>query len=216
MATYSDHMPPRTKRLSSTTRGERTRAAIMDAAIPLFARHGYRGAPLAAVANAVELTQPGLLHHFPSKENLLMAVLEERDREAKRRMRETWFDGGEAAVSALADLVAHNATTPDLVQMFTVLVGEAVSADHPAHEFFADRYAHLRERTRRGLDQGKDSGEFRSDVDTATLAALILAVMDGLQIQWLLDGAQQMPPAFSVFQDMLLHYLRARPAEPEA
>jgi AcrR family transcriptional regulator len=187
----------------------------MDAAIPLFARHGYRGAPLAAVANAVAMTQPGLLHHFPSKEHLLMAVLEERDREAIRRMRETWIAGGEAAVHALADLVAHNATTPDLVQMFTVLVGEAVSTEHPAHEFFADRYAHLRQRTRRALETGQDTGQFRPDADTARLATLILAVMDGLQIQWLLDGDQDMPPTFALFQDMLLHYLRPEPTNPD-
>src|SRR4051812_19245941 len=108
-------MPAR--RLRPTKRGQRTPAAIMDAAIPLFARHGYRGAPLAAVADAVAMTQPGLLHHFPSKQHLLLAVLEERDRDGKRRLGEAWFEGGEAALRGLADLVAHNATTPDLVQM---------------------------------------------------------------------------------------------------
>jgi AcrR family transcriptional regulator len=196
---------------ATTERGARTRAAIMDAAIRLFARHGYRGAPLAAVASAVEMTQPGLLHHFPTKEHLLMAVLEQRDREDVRRMREAWHEGGEAALGALAGLVAHNATNPELVQMFTVLAGEAVSGDHPAHEFFADRYAHFRKRAQRTLDEGQDSGEFRSDVDTGALATLILAVIDGLQIQWLLDDEQQMPPAFAVFLDMLVRYLKPAP-----
>src|SRR5690349_18350781 len=116
-------MPPPARRRSPTPRGERTRAAIMNAAVPLFARHGYRGAPLAAVADAVELTQPGLLHHFPSKEHLLMAVLEERDREGIRRLREGWYESGHSAMHNLESLVEYNATTRDLVQMFTVLVG---------------------------------------------------------------------------------------------
>jgi hypothetical protein len=39
--------------------------------------------------------------------------------------------------------------------------------------------------------------------------------MDGLQIQWLLDGAQEMPPTYALFTDLLLRYLKAPPpAEP--
>jgi AcrR family transcriptional regulator len=194
-----------------TRRGERTRAAILQAAVPLFASHGYRGAPLASVADAARLTQPGLLHHFPSKEHLLMAVLRQRDREAHRWMRDTWYDGGSAALRTLGDLVEHNATTPDLVQMFTVLVGEGVSVDHPAHEFFVDRYARLRQRVKRTLEQGQDAGEFRSDMDTERVASLILAVIDGLQIQWLLDRDMAMPPGFTLFVDMLIDHLTAGP-----
>lgn len=190
-----------------TRRGERTRSAILAAAIPLFARHGYRGAPLASVADAARLTQPGLLHHFPSKEHLLMAVLEERDRENIRWMSETWYDGGSAALRTLVSLVAHNTTTPELVQLFTVLVGEGVSESHPAHEYFADRYARLRQGIRRAVQQGQDTGEFRSDVDPAVLASLLLAVMDGLQIQWLLDRDREMPPVFEAFVDILLEQL---------
>ncbi len=202
-------MPPTRARRAPTERGARTRAAIVEAAIPLFASHGYRGAALAAVADAVELTQPGLLHHFPSKERLLMAVLEERDNEARARMHDAWSRGGESALRALGDLVTHNATTPDLVRLFTVLVGEAVSDEHPAHGFFAGRYAELRANIEAAIARGQASGEFRSDVDVPRLAALMLAVMDGLQVQWLLDGAQEMPPGWAVFEEMLLSHLKA-------
>ncbi|GAA5166192.1 TetR/AcrR family transcriptional regulator [Amycolatopsis dongchuanensis] len=193
-----------------TRRGERTRAAILDAAAPLFARHGYRGAPLASVAEAARLTQPGLLHHFPSKERLLLAVLEERDREAMRWMRDTWSEGGSAALRALVALVARNTTTPELVQLFTVLVGEGVSESHPAHEYFEERYERLRGSVRRAIAQGQDTGEFRTDVDAAVLANLVLAMLDGLQIQWLLDRDQDMTAAFEAFVRILLEHLAPR------
>jgi len=204
-------MPPPARRRTSTPRGERTRTAIMNAAIPLFARHGYRGAPLAAVADAVEMTQPGLLHHFPTKEHLLMAVLRERDRDGIRRLREGWYDSGRSAMHNLETLVEYNSTTPDLVQMFTVLVAEAVSAEHPAHEFFVERYAAMRQRAREAVERAQESGEFRADVDAERIATLILAVMDGLQLQWLLDGGRDMPPSFALFVDMLLEYLTPGP-----
>src|SRR3954447_3385366 len=55
---YTHRMPTRVPRASSTRRGARTRAEILRAAVPLFVRNGYRGAPLAAVADAAQLTQP--------------------------------------------------------------------------------------------------------------------------------------------------------------
>jgi AcrR family transcriptional regulator len=207
-------MPSRPPRATTTRRGARTRAAILRAAVPLFVENGYRGAPLAAVADAAMLTQPGLLHHFPSKEHLLMAVLEERDLESRAAMREAWQDGGAAALHALEGLVEHNTGTPDLVQLFTVLVGEAVATDHPAHEFFVERYGHLRQGTARTLQQAQLTGAFRSDVDMETVAALVIAVMDGLQVQWLLDRRLDMAGSFQRFVEILLRYLTDEAAGP--
>jgi len=201
-------MPRPILRPSSSARGERTRAAILRAATTVFARHGYHGGPLAAVATAAELTQPGLLHHFASKEHLLIAVLEERDQEAQRRLDDgPWTEGGAAALDALQELVDRNGTSPELVQMFTVLVGESVADGHPARAFFTHRYASLRRRTVVAIRRGQDSGEFRADVDADALAALVLAVMDGLQIQWLLDRDIDMGRRFAVFTDMMKRFL---------
>ena len=65
-------------RKNGTPRGERSKETILEAALPLFARQGYRGASLASIASAAGLTQPGLLHHFPSKEELLLGLLDPR------------------------------------------------------------------------------------------------------------------------------------------
>ena len=61
------------------TRGEESKETILAAARQLFAKHGYRGTSLASIAEAAGLSQPGLLHHYPSKTALLLAVLASRD-----------------------------------------------------------------------------------------------------------------------------------------
>jgi AcrR family transcriptional regulator len=66
--------------MNARTRSEERRAEIVRAALEVIAERGYRGASLAAVAERVGLTQQGLLHHFPTKDALLVAVLEERDK----------------------------------------------------------------------------------------------------------------------------------------
>lgn len=42
-----------------------------------------------------------------------------------------------------------------------------------------------------GLRAGIDAGEIRLDVDCAALAAKIAAMMNGLELQWLLDPDSQ-------------------------
>ena len=65
------------------TQAERTqlrKEQVIREAIRFFGQNGYHGAKLADIAKAAGVTEPGLLHHFPSKAHLLMEVLAERDR----------------------------------------------------------------------------------------------------------------------------------------
>jgi len=53
-----------------------------------------------------------------------------------------------------------------------------------------------------------NKAKIRSDVDPNELAALIMAVMDGLQIQWLLDPKKvNMVATFRLFSEMVVEYL---------
>ena len=80
-----------------------------------------------------------------------------------------------------------NAQRPGIVQAYAVLSAESVTDDHPGRDFFQNRYRILRGEVDHALraacaEQGVDD---ESNVDDA--AAAILAVMDGMQVQWLLD-----------------------------
>ena len=52
------------------------RASVVAAATRLFAAHGFDGTALQDVADAVGVTKPAVLHHFPSKEHIRQAVLD--------------------------------------------------------------------------------------------------------------------------------------------
>ena len=54
--------------------GARTR--ILDAAMLVFRRHGFRRSSIAQAAEAAGLTRQALYHHFKSKEELFRAVIE--------------------------------------------------------------------------------------------------------------------------------------------
>jgi AcrR family transcriptional regulator len=176
--------------ITRRTQAERTRASkekIIQAASEFFAQQGYRGAKMADIAKAANLTEPGLLHHFPSKTHLLMAVLAERDRVDRERFNPSLLGEKGDLLSSFQKLVEYNETVPGLVQLFTVLVAESVQEQHPAHVFFMRRYQNEREQDIEVVRQGQAQGEIRADIPAEDLTIMLYAMMDGLQVQWLFE-----------------------------
>ncbi|WP_433713858.1 TetR/AcrR family transcriptional regulator [Nocardia sp. CA-084685] len=161
------------------------RRAILEAALEVFAERGYQGATIAIVAERVGLSQQGVLHYFPNKQTLLANVLALRDQNDLDVLLAT-AQGRATTLDLLVELVERNAERPGIVQSFTVLAAESVTQDHPARDYFVDRYAQLREMLTAFLarDLGGDPPRGVSHRDAAVL---LIAVLDGLQQQWLLS-----------------------------
>jgi len=173
-------------------KGRAKRLEIIEQAMSIFGEVGYRGASLREVAARCGMSHTGLLHHFPTKEALLQAVLEHRDREDVALLtagRSTGLDG----LRRIADLVALNATRRGIVELFCVLAAEATSSEHPAHAYFVERYRGSVVVTAGAYRQARRAGALRKGLDPDVAARQLIALMDGLQLQWLLDdGATDM------------------------
>lgn len=190
-------------------------ARILDAADSAFAEQGYDGTSLARVAEAVGMSQAGLLHHFPTKRALLLAVLERRDAVDSDRTGLPGRVEGLAALDALVALMRHNAARRGLVQSFAVLSGESAAEHHAARGYFTRRYARLRRELGDALRAGVRSGQVRADADCTAIAAEVFAIMDGLQLQWLHDPDQvDMVALFERYVDRLRGELTARTGLP--
>jgi AcrR family transcriptional regulator len=61
--------------ISTTTKGERTRAAILDEALRIVSSAGLDGLTIGTLADATGMSKSGLFAHFGSREELLLAVL---------------------------------------------------------------------------------------------------------------------------------------------
>ena len=163
------------------------RAEILDAALEVFADAGFRSGSLREIADKAGMSQAGLLHHFGSKKRLLAAVLEHRD-----EINMGFFDlnsrDGLAYMRGLLRLVAHNCSVPGLVEVYCQLSAEATSADHPAHDYFAARYVRIRKIMADSLRDVDAKGFLREGSDPDEVARDVLALSDGLQVQWLFAG----------------------------
>jgi AcrR family transcriptional regulator len=189
------------------TQVERTRASrekIIHSAMESFAQKGFRGAKMADIAQAANLTGPGLLHHFPSKNHLLMEVLKERDRIDSERTKSILQKNNNDILEVGIELVEHNQTTPGIIQLFNLLVAESISPEHPAHEYFKKRYHNGRESWVRIIAQGQQEGSVRSDISADDLGVMLFAMMDGLQVQWLMEPEKvDMAQTFRIFVNLL-------------
>ncbi len=114
------------------------RTRILDAAMLVFRRQGFRRSSIEQAAEAAGLTRQALYHHFKSKEALFRAVIE--------RLYEAAFAAETAAVAAaekaggsLADIIVA-ATTAKLGQL-------AVSLDGSPHveELYSEHLAQARD-----------------------------------------------------------------------
>jgi AcrR family transcriptional regulator len=162
------------------------RKEIVDAAVEVFATVGYHKGSLRDVADRVGMSQAGLLHHFPSKEHLLQAVLTWRDDDARALMGGESLPTGIDLLRALVELAQYNAGHPQLVELHVILSGEGASAEHPLHEYFVDRYERVYTEIRDAFEAAAERGQLQGEVDSASAAKTVIALMDGLQLQWLL------------------------------
>ncbi|MFC9459359.1 MULTISPECIES: TetR/AcrR family transcriptional regulator [unclassified Streptomyces] len=167
-------------------KGEAKRAEILHAALEIFASEGYRGTSLRKVAARCNLSLPGLMHYFDSKEDLLTQVLRMRDETARIRHSERTDS------EAYRELIRENTSTPGLVELFVSMAAAASDPKHPAHAHFAERYPTVRERTADYLRRRMDEGTLRSDIPPERLAVLFIALADGIQLQWLIDRSTDM------------------------
>ena len=174
-------------RVKSRPETERKRTEILKAAIEIFGAKGSTNGTLADIAEQVGMTHAGVLHHFGSKQKLLLEVLAYRDESDVAGLAEKHIPDGPALFLHLVKTAFANELRPGIVQVYTVLSSESVTDDHPARGFFEHRYAKLR------AEVSAAFGELCAQegvTDTSMIArasASILAVMDGLQLQWLLD-----------------------------
>ncbi|MBY8887909.1 TetR/AcrR family transcriptional regulator [Streptomyces sp. PTM05] len=199
---------PDGRRGGRTARSEDRRAEIVEAALAVLAERGYRGTTLGAVADRVGLTQQGLLHYFPTKEALLTAVL---DASGQWDLTAAALHGTGWPLEMLASLVEYHATRPALVRTYTVLAADSVTARHPARAFFRRRYRRAREGGANALRE-EYGQRLAGGLTPERAAPLLTAVLDGLQLQWLLDpDSVDMAAAFRDFLRLLSPEAREAP-----
>ncbi|WP_157970797.1 TetR/AcrR family transcriptional regulator [Nakamurella deserti] len=161
-----------------TRNAERTRTELLEAATVVFSRQGP-AASLDAVAAAAGTSKGGLLHHFPTRDQLLVALVEHQAERFRRRV-EAELDPDDTAPGRLTRAFVR-ATFADIAEQHgraheqAMLLGTLGSSPHLLQIVAAD--------ARRWNERLREDGlEWQRLV-------LILRAADGTTIASLYEGA---------------------------
>lgn len=180
-------------------KGAERREQIIQTATDVFATEGFEGTALKRVAELVGVKEATLFHYFSGKQELLTAVLAERDR---RGLADN--PAAAAGLGLMAPIAARNRTQPGLTTLYAVASATASNPGHDSHGYFEHRFASLVRALEEDIAGRQAAGEVRADVSATDLARLVVAVSDGLQLQWLYDKDVDMAAGLSTFIEVLL------------
>lgn len=179
-------------------KGVAKRQEIIEVAMTVVAELGYQNVSMREIARRAGVSQTGLIHYFSNKEVLFVEVL---------RYRDELGELSELDSDILGHLVvnfAHAMDARGLMHLFVVLSANAVDEAHPAHAFFVERYERLWTRLNAGLLRLQRDGGLAVDLDCGSVARLLIAAMDGLQAQWLVNPAIDPGALFGYLWELLL------------
>lgn len=140
---------PRPAKARTGNRGENRREALLEAAASLFGTKGYDGTSIREISSAVGMLPGSIYYHFPSKEDLLLAVHEQGVNSVLRAVQEAigkvpeddaWARLEAACVAHLESLLGENSFSQVVTPQFTRSLEEPLRSSLIAQR---DRYEKL-------------------------------------------------------------------------
>ena len=174
---------------------ENRREAIIAAAAQAFDAHGYAATTVDEVAAKAGISKGNVYNYFRSKEELFeqvfVAVVAGLETNAVQIFREPL-----AAGEKLKRLIDYRCGSMEESKRISRLVLQfwATAAREQRGQLAAtlrEMYDGWREQVAGVVAEGVSKGEFRSEIDPALAAALVVALLDGIQVQSILGfGAE--------------------------
>lgn len=176
------------------------RAQLVRAALESFAQHGYERASLRDIAARAKVTHAALLRHFAGKDELLLAALAQREQD-EEHLAARVLGSRMAGERVLGAVLRDEFDDPDYQRNWMALAVAATDPAHPAHGFFTGRRERMRTRFSDGtLPTSRGSAHLSADEKVT----LVLAMIDGLRIQALLDPSRETLGLLDVFMKLVI------------
>ena len=203
-------------RRTQAERSEETRRRILDAALVLLGERGYAGLRTLDVAQAAGVSKGAQTHHFPSKDELVVAVVEhvfqrasEQARERARRVRRG-ITPDEAIKALIADAQEFFFSELFLIALDLAIQGRLrEAARNPMTELSAATRLPVEAQWRAALVESGVPGEVADD-----LLWLTLSIVRGLAVRrlWQHD-APRFNRLFRLWREMVSSYLTTLKAQ---
>jgi AcrR family transcriptional regulator len=177
---------------------------LLEAALEVFARQGYRSARLDEVAEAAGVTKGTIYHYFDTKEALLTAVIEHYHTLAFGRAEQVLRDERLPASTRIRLLMRKmfSSEEPRRLALLSLMIrGVAHEVPHLHERWLRDGPVWFWTLVGRLVDDGKRRGEFRPDADGDVAARMLVS---GLLLQLMWQQHADAVPDLAVDTDRLI------------
>lgn len=164
---------------------EQTRARLVEAALGVFALHGYDHATVEEISLAAGHSKGAYYFHFDSKEAIFLELLSNWVGEQNQRLR-AFERSPQPPTVALLETVESLLRYDDRNENWPALLPEfwaQVQRNEKVREMLRQAYEGWISLLAGVLERAERSGVFRLRVDPSTAAGLVLALHDGLIAQ---------------------------------
>lgn len=161
------------------------RQKIIDAATALVMDKGVKGTSLADIANAAGISKGTLFYHFSAKDDLIYELTEKHFdivTRANLKRAEQMTDSPLQEIIKVSLLGILHAENRGKLNLY--LLQEAVIENPALKKRFADKYVEFQQTMTQFINM---VAPILDDEKAAAVSRLLVAVLDGLIIQWLLD-----------------------------
>jgi TetR/AcrR family transcriptional regulator, fatty acid metabolism regulator protein len=163
---------------------EDKRKRILDAAIRVFAEHGYHGARVGDIAEDAGVAHGLLYHYFASKDDVLKTIFVENWGQLLKRFRavEETREPAEEKLAGIAKILLRTwRNDPALV---TVMVREVARSQHIQGQVaeVGEAFAIIQ----RVIEEGQESGVFRSGIDARLASWVVYGGLEEVLTGWVL------------------------------
>lgn len=194
---------------TEASKGQMTRHQLIQVARRLFSEHGYHNTALSDIQQATGLTKGAFYHHFQSKQELALAILEQARRDYEEAliapaMKEK-TPGRQLAALLHGFVRLYHQPDWSNCLMMTTLSAELNATDATLHTAVCDMHAEMLAMWSECILAAQKHGEINTELSAGTLARWIMSTMMGLLLTGKLHGDAADPDAvIELFKDSLL------------
>jgi TetR/AcrR family acrAB operon transcriptional repressor len=205
------------KRRSNQLRREQSTEAVLRSALELFVHQGYAGTSITGIAARAGLTKGSVYHYFKDKLTLLIALLDRSEstlfEPAFIQIRAADTDPRSQLIMFVNWVARAGAENKELMLLPLLVSLEFFGFGNQAEKHVRQMYKRLHAELERIIRVGQTSGVFDPDPDPATVAVSLVALIDGLLLQWYRWGDQIDGPALArQARSLLLGGLKYNPS----
>lgn len=201
-----------------TKQPDLTREKLLQSAFCEIHRQGFQAASIANILQDTGLTKGALYHHFPTKQALGLAVIEEVIKERLEGLIFKPLRESERPIEMLLEIIATiDKKVPSDFVMLGCPLNNLMQEMSPLDELFQERLGGVLgvwQKTLEGaLKRGQKQGEIRAEVDYKAAALFVVSAWEGC-----IGVAKNMqsPKAFGTCMKQLHGYVRGlMPAKVE-